>query len=75
MMKVGRKQKGKKSKNDKTFVFFVLFAFFASTFSFTRRIIGENVSGHRWIGGQLICRVGIAGYAMCNISYSTLSIS
>jgi hypothetical protein len=69
MMEAGREQKRQKEQKRQNFVFFVLFAFFASTPSITRRIIGENVSGHRWIGGQLICRVGVAGYVICNISY------
>ncbi|HEU0175447.1 MAG TPA: hypothetical protein VFV58_14390 [Blastocatellia bacterium] len=58
----------KKSKNDETFVFFF---FFASTSSIIRRIIGEDVSNHyvhQWLMGQLICRLGIVGCAIRNMS-------
>jgi hypothetical protein len=38
--------------------------FFASTSSIIRRIIGEDVSIHQWMMGQLICRFGVVECAI-----------
>jgi hypothetical protein len=47
MMKAGREQKRQKEQKRQNFCLFVLSAFFAFTYSITRRIVGGNVSGHQ----------------------------